>query len=109
MSGAHDESIKARHVGDDRQREALNRERALQPKMPQRTELTEMQHSHLRDDGGSDSAVSLVSRDSAVSLVSLVSARSRSRDTVQRSLQDKEKAIESQVRFRLDLYNVFAA
>jgi hypothetical protein len=87
----------ARHVGDGHKREgALNRKRTLQPKMPQRTDLTEMP-SHLRDDGGSDSPVSLVS------------SRSRTRDTEPRSLHDKEKMIESQVRFRLDMYHVFAA
>lgn len=93
MSGAQDESKTARHVGDGHKREgALNRERTLQPKMPQRTVLSEMP-SHLRDDGGSDTPVFLVS------------SRSRSRDTEPRSLHDKEKAmIESQVRFRLDMY-----
>ena len=96
MSGAHDESKTARHVGDGHKREgALNRERSLQAKMPQRTDLTEMP-SHLRDDGGSDTPVTRVS---------LVSSRSRSRDADPRSLHDKEKAmIESQVRFRLDMY-----
>ena len=36
-----------------------NREFTLQPKMPQLTDLTEMP-SHLRDDGDSDSPVSLL-------------------------------------------------
>ena len=79
MSGAHDESKTARHVGDGQKREgALNRERA--------------------HDGGSNSPVYLVP------------SHSRSRDTEPRSLHDKEKArIEPQVRFRLDMYHVFAA